>query len=107
MTQKSSSRSQGDTLVERGHLLVLASILIMLFGLYSSLLAPLLAYFEIFPVCHHSRCSFQALTVNPKVEVHRLIAEDAHYKYFPFIAVPAGLLFVIANWVGWQYYQNS
>ncbi|KAF8610283.1 hypothetical protein BDV93DRAFT_517431 [Ceratobasidium sp. AG-I] len=90
MARESSSHSNGDALVKRGYLLVLISLLIILFGIYSSLLAPLLSYFEL-----------------PPIAVHRLFTNDTHYKYFPFLVVPAGLLFVIANWVGWQYYQNS
>ena len=35
------------------------------------------------------------------------LAQDTHYKYFFFLLVPTGSYFVIANWVGWQYYQNS
>ncbi|EAU88596.1 hypothetical protein CC1G_04302 [Coprinopsis cinerea okayama7 len=32
---------------------------------------------------------------------------DTHYKYFVILLVPTSAYFVIANWVGWQYYQNS
>ena len=35
------------------------------------------------------------------------IAEDTHYKYFVFLFVPMLIYFVIANWVGWQYFRNS
>ncbi|KAI0821117.1 hypothetical protein BC629DRAFT_1587430 [Irpex lacteus] len=35
------------------------------------------------------------------------LAEDTHYKYFMVLLVPTTAYFVIANWVGWQYYRNS
>lgn len=36
-----------------------------------------------------------------------VLAQDTHYKYFALFIIPMGAYFVIANWVGWQYYQNS
>ncbi|KAG1768390.1 hypothetical protein EDD22DRAFT_872944 [Suillus occidentalis] len=36
-----------------------------------------------------------------------VLAQDNHYKYFALFIIPMGAYFVIANWVGWQYYQNS
>ncbi|THU86405.1 hypothetical protein K435DRAFT_822125 [Dendrothele bispora CBS 962.96] len=35
------------------------------------------------------------------------LAQDTHYKYFTLFIIPTGAYFVIANWVGWQYYRNS
>ncbi|KAF9053617.1 hypothetical protein BDZ89DRAFT_939168 [Hymenopellis radicata] len=35
------------------------------------------------------------------------LANDTHYKYFFILLVPTGAYFVIANWVGWQYYRNT
>lgn len=35
------------------------------------------------------------------------LAKDTHYKYFVLLIIPTGAYFVIANWVGWQYYRNS
>ena len=43
-------------------------------------------------------------------EHHQLLdvlAQDTHYKYFVLLIIPTTAYFVIANWVGWQYYQNS
>ncbi|KAH7341009.1 hypothetical protein B0J17DRAFT_653704 [Rhizoctonia solani] len=90
MTPKPNTYTDGDVLVRRGYALATLSFVIFIFGIYTSLLSPVLAYLEVPPSGIHSR-----------------VAADIHYKYFPFLAVPAGLLFVIANWVGWQYYQNS
>jgi len=35
------------------------------------------------------------------------LQKDTHYKYFAILFIPTASYFVIANWVGWQYYQNS
>ncbi|KAJ6502602.1 hypothetical protein C8R45DRAFT_819035 [Mycena sanguinolenta] len=35
------------------------------------------------------------------------LAQDTHYKYFTILLIPTTAYFVIANWVGWQYYRNS
>ncbi|KAJ7156027.1 hypothetical protein C8R43DRAFT_884008 [Mycena crocata] len=35
------------------------------------------------------------------------LANDTHYKYFGILIIPTTAYFVIANWVGWQYYRNS
>ncbi|KAJ7273659.1 hypothetical protein B0H12DRAFT_1007753 [Mycena haematopus] len=35
------------------------------------------------------------------------LAQDTHYKYFGILLIPTTAYFVIANWVGWQYYRNS
>ncbi|KAF8894523.1 hypothetical protein BD779DRAFT_1501594 [Infundibulicybe gibba] len=35
------------------------------------------------------------------------LARDKHYKYFAIFIIPTTGYFVIANWVGWQYYRNS
>ncbi|KAJ7285891.1 hypothetical protein C8J57DRAFT_1051396 [Mycena rebaudengoi] len=35
------------------------------------------------------------------------LARDTHYKYFAILIIPTTAYFVIANWVGWQYYRNS
>jgi hypothetical protein len=39
--------------------------------------------------------------------VVRALADDEHYKYLAVLVVPTTAYFVIANWVGWQYYRNS
>lgn len=35
------------------------------------------------------------------------LTNDTHYKYLVIFVIPVGFYFVIANWVGWQYYRNS
>jgi hypothetical protein len=41
------------------------------------------------------------------VQVLDGLKQDTHYKYFSLFIIPLGAGFVIANWVGWQYYRNS
>jgi len=40
-------------------------------------------------------------------KVLKVVVEDTHYKYLALFLIPTFSYFVIANWVGWQYYQNS
>ena len=35
------------------------------------------------------------------------LARDTHYKYLALFSVPVCAYFVIANWVGWQFFRNS
>ncbi|KAF8559810.1 hypothetical protein OG21DRAFT_1594602 [Imleria badia] len=48
--------------------------------------------------------AFLPLSAIPLLDV---LAKDTHYKYFVLLIIPTSSYFVIANWVGWQYYQNS
>ena len=41
------------------------------------------------------------------IQLFDMLASDTHYKYFVLLIVPTSAYFVIANWVGWQYYRNS
>ncbi|KAK0450807.1 hypothetical protein EV421DRAFT_1775320 [Armillaria borealis] len=41
------------------------------------------------------------------IHVIDILALDTHYKYFVVFLVPTSAYFVIANWVGWQYYRNT
>ena len=43
----------------------------------------------------------------PGTQVLDVLARDTHYKYLVVMLVSSGTGFVIANWVGWQYYRNS
>lgn len=70
-----------------GHAIILLSATTLGFATYAFLLSPFL----------------------PLTGIHVLdaIATDTHYKYFPVLIIPTTVYFVIANWVGWQYYRNS
>ncbi|KAH9854120.1 hypothetical protein C2E23DRAFT_84155 [Lenzites betulinus] len=50
---------------------------------------------------------FSAFFPHTGVWVLDALARDTHYKYLAIMLIPAGTGFVIANWVGWQYYRNS
>ncbi|KAI0664915.1 hypothetical protein C8Q70DRAFT_20006 [Cubamyces menziesii] len=50
---------------------------------------------------------FSAFLPRTGIWVLDALAEDRHYKYLVVTLVPTSTWFVIANWVGWQYYRNS
>ncbi|PCH38251.1 hypothetical protein WOLCODRAFT_64708, partial [Wolfiporia cocos MD-104 SS10] len=50
---------------------------------------------------------FSAFHTESGVAILDILARDTHYKYFIVLLVPTTSYFVIANWVGWQYYRNS
>jgi len=50
---------------------------------------------------------FSAFIPATEIPVLRTLTEDTHYKYFAILIIPTTFYFVIANWVGWQYYSNS
>ncbi|KAF8959026.1 hypothetical protein BDZ97DRAFT_1667622 [Flammula alnicola] len=50
---------------------------------------------------------FSAFLPLTGISVLDLLAKDTHYKYFALLLIPTTSYFVIANWVGWQYYRNS
>ncbi|KAI0781046.1 hypothetical protein BD413DRAFT_18991 [Trametes elegans] len=70
-----------------GYALIACSVLFLLLGSYAVL--------------------FSAFVPRTGVWVLDVLARDTHYKYLAVMLIPAGTGFVIANWVGWQYYRNS
>ncbi|KAH8116896.1 hypothetical protein DFH11DRAFT_1578045 [Phellopilus nigrolimitatus] len=70
-----------------GHVLIIASALFLLVGCYAVL--------------------FSAFLPLTGIYLLDILAQDTHYKYFVVLVVPMTVYFVIANWVGWQYYRNS
>ncbi|EIM89886.1 uncharacterized protein STEHIDRAFT_51627 [Stereum hirsutum FP-91666 SS1] len=50
---------------------------------------------------------FSAFLPPPGNFVLDLLARDTHYKYFALLIIPTTSWFVIANWVGWQYFVSS
>ncbi|KAA1469471.1 hypothetical protein DENSPDRAFT_878947 [Dentipellis sp. KUC8613] len=50
---------------------------------------------------------FSAFLPPTGIFVLDMLARDTHYKYFALLIIPTTAYFVIANWVGWQYYSNS
>ncbi|KZV73072.1 hypothetical protein PENSPDRAFT_574999 [Peniophora sp. CONT] len=57
-------------------------------------------------------CGFYALLLGhllplPVLPVLQVVIADYHYTCFAILIIPTTSYFVIANWVGWQYYSNS
>ncbi|KIP11304.1 hypothetical protein PHLGIDRAFT_64015 [Phlebiopsis gigantea 11061_1 CR5-6] len=50
---------------------------------------------------------FSAVWPSTGIWLLDVLATDTHYKYFVLLLIPTTAYFVIANWVGWQYYRNS
>ncbi|TFK54939.1 hypothetical protein OE88DRAFT_979880 [Heliocybe sulcata] len=73
--------------VNSGHLVVASSVLLFIVGSYAVL--------------------FSAFLPSTGVALLDIIAHDTHYKYFFVLLIPTTSYFVIANWVGWQYFRNS
>ncbi|KAF9521109.1 hypothetical protein BS47DRAFT_11115 [Hydnum rufescens UP504] len=71
----------------KGYLLVVISVLFFLSASYAVFFSALVAPSGILLLDH--------------------LAADNHYKYLALLLVPTGAYFVIANWVGWQYYRNA
>ncbi|KAH9180758.1 hypothetical protein EDB89DRAFT_1840998 [Lactarius sanguifluus] len=43
----------------------------------------------------------------PSIMALNALERDGHYKYLALFSVPVCAYFVIANWVGWQFFRNS
>ncbi|KAF9030774.1 hypothetical protein BJ165DRAFT_1358602 [Panaeolus papilionaceus] len=71
----------------KGHILIILSIIFFLIATYAIIISPFLP--------------LTGLTILD------ILAQDTHYKYFLLLLIPTTSYFVIANWVGWQYYRNS
>ncbi|EJD53018.1 hypothetical protein AURDEDRAFT_157583 [Auricularia subglabra TFB-10046 SS5] len=71
----------------KGRVVLAGSLALLVAGIYSLLLS-----------------AFLPLT---GVGIIDTVAQDTHYKYFLLLLVPTTAYFVIANWVGWQYFRNS
>ncbi|KZV91049.1 hypothetical protein EXIGLDRAFT_750298 [Exidia glandulosa HHB12029] len=84
---RSPRLSAAMDLETKGRVVLLGSTLLFILGLYGLLLS-----------------AFTPLT---GVVLLDLLAQDVHYKYFSILLVPTTAYFVIANWVGWQYFRNA
>ncbi|KAL1667820.1 hypothetical protein GGF50DRAFT_124611 [Schizophyllum commune] len=69
-------------------------------------LAIIAASFAFFAAGSYS-IFFSAFLPLTGISVLDALALDTHYKYLAVLLIPTSTYFVIANWVGWQYYQNS
>ncbi|KAF6765144.1 hypothetical protein DFP72DRAFT_1058947 [Ephemerocybe angulata] len=73
--------------MNQGHCLLISSAVFFVLATYAILLGPFLP--------------------SSGIAILEALAHDTHYKYLVLLLVPTTSYFVIANWVGWQYYQNS
>ena len=76
-----------------GYLYLAASALLLVVGTYAILFGALLA--------GHAAGPTTGITALNALE------RDGHYKYLALFSVPVCAYFVIANWVGWQFFRNS
>jgi hypothetical protein len=92
----------GMPYIDSGHIIIASSAFFFFIASYAILFSAFLPRSGIFvrqPVSHpKSILSFQLLDA---------LANDTHYKYLVMFIIPVGSYFIIANWVGWQYYRNS
>ncbi|KAI0306386.1 hypothetical protein B0F90DRAFT_1623195 [Multifurca ochricompacta] len=75
-----------------GYILLAASALLLAVGTHAIITSAL------FSVSAEGLVTITALDV---------LARDTHYKYLALFSVPIFAYFVIANWVGWQFFRNS
>jgi hypothetical protein len=103
--KRSSNDSTNLPLIRTGYAIVVLSVLFFLIGGYATFFSVFISpppnfvrdRVNIPPVSTH-------LTVGKVLEV---MVEDTHYKYLVLFLIPTFSYFAIANWVGWQYYQNT
>jgi hypothetical protein len=90
-----------------GHLVLVLSLLFLLLGSYAVLFSAFLPLTGIH-VIRVFRPGDQSIRLTSfEQQVLDALANDTHYKYFALLVIPTSAYFVIANWVGWQYYSNS
>lgn len=87
-----------------GYVFLVASALLLAIGthalLFSALFPPGLA-------APGGRAGEPTGTTTGLLLLLDALARDAHYKYLALLSVPVCAYFVIANWVGWQFFRNS
>jgi len=87
-----------------GYLIITLSALFFAIASYAVLFSAFLPRAGI-PVCQNTSPFLGNVYSSP--QLLDVLARDTHYKYFVVFIIPTGAYFVIANWVGWQYYRNS
>ncbi|KAL7283309.1 hypothetical protein ACG7TL_002738 [Trametes sanguinea] len=97
-----------------GYAILVCSVLVLLVGSYAVFFSAFLPKTGIWVRQLRPAVSLESgaevLTRRRRMrcsQVLDVLAEDRHYKYLVIMLIPAGTGFVIANWVGWQYYMNS
>ena len=88
-----------------GYAVVAASVLFLLLGSYAILFSAFLPLSGVWVRVWLGRSGLDA--ADTSTQLLDVLARDTHYKYLVVMLVASGTGFVIANWVGWQYYRNS
>lgn len=105
MSSTSTTNDTTGTTIGTGFLLVAVSVVLLVMGTYTMFLSSYLPPTGI-PVRLPALLAHPILILMFRQPLDSL-SQDAHYKYFAVLFIPAGVYFVIANWVGWQYFRNS
>jgi len=84
-----------------GYVFLVASALLLAIGTHALLFSAL------FPSLAASGGGRSTNTTGSLLLLLDALARDAHYKYLALFSVPVCAYFVIANWVGWQFFRNS
>ena len=90
-----------------GYGIALSSFLLLLVGSYSTLFSAFYPETGIWVSEHHHASFVDVLNFVFGIKFFDILAQDTHYKYWFIMLIPTTTYFVIANWVGWQYYRNS
>ena len=95
-----------------GYAIIVSSIVFFVLGSYATLFSAFWPHTGV-PVSQPPICPFRRRVSQVRrvriwaPQILDLLAADTHYKYFVLFLIPTTAYFVIANWVGWQYYRNS
>ena len=87
-----------------GHLLIAISLVFFVFASYAVLFS---AFFPLTGIHVSIPFFVREEELTSRIQFLDVLAQDSHYKYFVLLFIPTTSYFVIANWVGWQYYRNS
>ena len=85
-----------------GYLFLVASALLLAIGTHALLLSALLP--DLAPSAGGRAAGCTTVLQQSLLDA---LARDTHYKYLALFSVPVCAYFVIANWVGWQFFRNS
>lgn len=90
-----------------GHVVIAITVLFFAITSYAVLLSAVLPLTGVLVRLLLARVPRPYAKLRVANKVLDVLAQDTHYKYFAMLIVPTTAYFVIANWVGWQYYRNS
>ena len=90
--------------IKTGHTIVVLSVLFFLIAGYVTFFSAFAPSPNNFVRDLDNALASAYLTLR---KVLKVVVEDTHYKYLALFLIPTFSYFAIANWVGWQYYQNS